>query len=140
MCIRDRYWADNRIETTAYALLAILAVEPDHPVAPQVVRWLSEARMGNAWTSTKDTAIAVMALTEYMKLREEIKSNITANVSLNGKQVERIAFSGKNAWDKESVIEIDPSQLVPGKNELVVKKTGTGRLYYSCLLYTSRCV
>lgn len=125
------YWADNRIETTAYALLAILAVEPDHPVAPQVVRWLSEARMGNAWTSTKDTAIAVMALTEYMKLREEIKSNITANVSLNGKQVERIAFSGKNAWDKESVIEIDPSQLVPGKNELVVKKTGTGRLYYS---------
>lgn len=132
------YWADNRVETTAYALLAILAVEPDNPSAPQVVRWLSEARLGNAWNSTKDTAIAIMALADYMKLRDEISPNVMAAVTLNGRQVERTRFTGKNVWDRETVIEIDPRHLVPGKNELIIKKTGKGRLYYSvtCKYYT----
>ncbi len=132
------YWADNRVETTAYALLAMLAVDPDNPLAPQVVRWLSEARLGNAWNSTKDTAIAIMALTEYMKLRDEISPNITATAVLNGKRVERTRFTGKNVWDKETIIEIDPRQLIAGKNELVIEKAGKGRLYYSvaCEYYT----
>ncbi len=132
------YWADNRVETTAYALLAMLAVEPDNPSATRVVRWLSEARLGNAWNSTKDTAIAIMALTDYMKLRDEISPNLTAAVTLNGRQVQRTRFTGKSVWDKETAIQIDPGQLVPGKNELVIKKTGKGRLYYSvaCKYYT----
>jgi len=132
------YFADNRVETTAYALLAMLAVDPDNPSAPGVVRWLSETRSGNAWSSTKDTAIAIMALTEYMKLRDEISPNITATARLNGKRVERTRFTGKHVWDKETIIEIDPKQLIPGKNELVIQKSGKGRLYYSvaCKHYT----
>ena len=132
------YWADNRVETTAYGLLAMLAVDPHNSPAPQVVRWLSEARLGNAWNSTKDTAIAIMALTEYMNLRDEISPSLTATAVLNGKRVEKTRFTGKNVWDKETKIEIDPKQLVAGKNELTIEKAGKGRLYYSvaCEYYT----
>ena len=129
--VNEWYWADNRVETTAYALLAMLSIDPGNPRASQVVRWLSGERLGIAWNSTKDTAIAVMALTEYMKVHGDLGSNVSAAIELNGRRVKGIKFTQKNLWDKEQIIKIDPSQLVKGKNELIIEKTGEGRLYYS---------
>ncbi|MEW6228312.1 MAG: VanW family protein [Bacillota bacterium] len=135
----ERYWADNRVETTAYALMAMLAVDPGNEKVPGAVRWLADARRGQAWFSTKDTAIAIFALTGYIKLRDEASPDYTATVSLNGKEVGKVRFARKNVFEKEAEIAIEPSSLASGRNEITIAKAGKGRLYYtaSCEYYTS---
>ncbi len=134
----ERYWADNSVETTAYALLAALAVAPAHERIPGMVRWLADARRGGAWFSTKDTAIAIFALADYIKLRGEASPGCTATVSLNGKRVGKADFVGKSVLTREAEIAIDPADLVSGENEVTVTRTGRGRLYFavSCEYYT----
>ena len=64
---RYRYsWLDNNVEVTSQVLSALLALKPDSATIVPAVRWLMAARQGKAWTSTKDTAAAVLALTRYL--------------------------------------------------------------------------
>ncbi|HHY31544.1 MAG TPA: hypothetical protein GX515_00770 [Firmicutes bacterium] len=135
----ERYWADNRVETTAYALMALLAVDPKNDKIPGAVRWLSGVRQGGAWFSTKDTAAAVFALAEYLKLRDELLPNYTATVSINGKEIGRFRFTGKSVFERELELAVDPRDLSRGHNELVISRDGgSGNLYYavSCEYYT----
>ena len=136
----ERYWADNRVETTAYALMAMLAVDPGNEKVPGAVRWLADARQGKAWFSTKDTAVAVFALAEYLKLRDEVAPNYTATVSINGKDVKKVHFTRKDVFGKEIEVSIDARDLARGQNEITIAKDGgKGRLYYtfSCEYYTA---
>ncbi|MGE5587837.1 MAG: VanW family protein [Clostridia bacterium] len=136
----ERYWADNRVETTAYALMALLAVDPGNEKIPGVVRWLADARQGEAWFSTKDTAAAVLALAEHLKLRDEVAPNYTAAIRINGKDAGKVHFTPKDVFEKEAEIRVHATDLVRGGNELTISKDGgKGRLYYtfSCEYYTA---
>jgi uncharacterized protein YfaS (alpha-2-macroglobulin family) len=55
-------WEDVTIETTAYAIQAVVAIEPQNPILPKATAWLLSKRSGNRWRSTKDTAVAIATL------------------------------------------------------------------------------
>lgn len=55
-------WDNVAIETTAYSVQALLAVDPKNPLIPKAVEWLLAQRQGNRWRSTKDTAVAIATL------------------------------------------------------------------------------
>src|SRR5205807_191398 len=61
-------WEDVTIETTAYAIQAVAAVEPRHPMIPKATEWLLSKRTGNRWHSTKDTAAAIATLLQVAGL------------------------------------------------------------------------
>ena len=61
-------WDNVSIETTAYAIRALAAVDPDHPLIPKAVDWLLAQRQGNRWRSTKDTAVAIVTLLKVTDL------------------------------------------------------------------------
>jgi uncharacterized protein YfaS (alpha-2-macroglobulin family) len=87
--------------------------------------WLMNHRNeGYWWNSTKQTAMVIYGLTDYLKLSNELNPNMSVTVSVNGQTV--IA----NVADK--VVDLDESKLQPGANHIRVATTGTsGRLYYS---------
>jgi hypothetical protein len=55
-------WDNVSIETTAYAIQALVAIDPKNPLIPKAAGWLLSQRQGNRWRSTKDTATAIVAL------------------------------------------------------------------------------
>ena len=61
-------WDDVSIETTAYAIQALAAVNPGHPLIPEAVGWLLAQRQGPRWRSTKDTAVAIATLLQVTDL------------------------------------------------------------------------
>jgi hypothetical protein len=63
-------WDNVAIETTAYAVQALLAIEPGHPLIPKAVEWLLAQRQGNRWRSTKDTAVAIATLLQVAGLEK----------------------------------------------------------------------
>jgi uncharacterized protein YfaS (alpha-2-macroglobulin family) len=61
-------WEKVDIETTAFAIQALHAVDPSCPKIGPAVEWLLRQRQGNRWKSTKDTAVAIYALLQCADL------------------------------------------------------------------------
>src|SRR5262249_20070572 len=54
----DGGWFGDDIETTAYALSAMMAITPEDPRAAEVMTWLAGRRSGGYWRSTRTTGPA----------------------------------------------------------------------------------
>lgn len=122
-------WNYNDVETTAYVLMALMKTEPQSEMVEKTVRWLVTTRKGNRWESTKDTAIAVFSLAEYLKISKELSPDYMASVYLNGELVK--AVKKDDAFDMDNTIWLNPKT---GSNEIRIAKDGSGKLYYSIFL------
>jgi hypothetical protein len=123
----------DEAETTAYAMRLLSVVKPDSPLLPKAAFWLVSHRNGGYfWDSTKQTAMVVFGLTEYMKASHELDANFHAEVFVNGKQVLTRQFTPADSLNPEQpAIHLDASHLRPGANEIRVHKSGSGRAYWS---------
>jgi hypothetical protein len=127
-------WLDNNVEVTSQVLTALLTVKPDSPAIVPAVRWIMSARDGKAWTSTKDTAAAVLALTQYLGQSKELGQTSTAKVFIGDKLVKEIAFKPQDALKDPVIFAIPALDLRPGDNKVRVEKSGGGTVYYSAHL------
>ncbi len=59
-------WADDPHEITAMAFKALVAHDADNPLLPGVLAYFNVTKHGNRWNSTKDTALIVQALCDYL--------------------------------------------------------------------------
>ncbi|MGB9465172.1 MAG: MG2 domain-containing protein [Candidatus Acidiferrum sp.] len=124
---------DDAAETTAYAVRLLSLTKPASPLLPKAALWLVNHREGGYfWYSTKQTAMVIFGLTDYVKSSHELDANFRAEVFVNGKQVIARQFSPSDAWNpSQPAIHLDASQLQTGANEIRLHKSGTGRLYWS---------
>ena len=80
--------ADATPEATAYAVKFLSHQRPDSPLLPKAALWLVNHRNeGYWWSSTKQTAMVIYGLTDYLKATGELKPNLTATVLVNDKPV-----------------------------------------------------
>ena len=78
----------NDTEATAFSLKAIARISPQSQLLPKVARWLvGNRRNGYYWDSTKQTAFAVLGLTEYLKVSKELSPDYNLQIFVNGEQV-----------------------------------------------------
>jgi hypothetical protein len=127
------------IETTALAFKSLYALDAaDGQVADlpylRIVRWLVQNREGNCWVSTRDTAFAVLALTDFVKRSQELKPDFQAVVSLDGKVMLSRHFTQENLFAPEIEIEVPAAALGKGDHVLQISKQGVGNLYYTAIL------
>jgi len=123
---------DDAPETTALAVKLISQVDPDSPLLPKAVIWLVDHRGdGYYWFSTKQTAMVIYGLTDYLKSGQELNADFTADIMVNGKPVLTHKFTKADAMNGVSAsIQLTPDQLAPGENRIQIKKNGTGRVYW----------
>ncbi|MFP4056466.1 MAG: MG2 domain-containing protein [Candidatus Brocadiia bacterium] len=131
-------WSHDAVEATSYALRAYLAVEPSNRLVKPIMKWLVNNRRGNRWKSTRDTAMAVYALTDYLRHSKELAPSYTATVYLNGRKVRELAVTKDNALSLDGRITLGDADLRSGENTVRIVKEGTGNLYYTAgmLFYT----
>lgn len=128
----DNYGNSNTF-TTALALKAILAVNPTYERSGDIVRWLAMKRLGNSWYSTRDTAMAVIAISDYLKITGELNPDLNVKITL-GSITKTIQFSSADIFMPEKQIIIPSSEIKPGRNILTIQTSGIGNLYYSAKL------
>ena len=124
---------EDGAETTAYAVRFLSLVDPQSPLLPKAAFWLVNHRDGGYfWASTKQTAMVVFGLIEYVKASHELEADFHAELFVNGKQIASRQFSASDGLNPvQPAFHLDASQLQPGPNEIRIHKTGTGRLYWS---------
>ena len=79
---------DATPESTAYVTRFLSHERKDSPLLPKAALWLMNHRdEGYWWESTKQTAMVIYGLTDYLKVSNELTPNLTATVFVNDKAV-----------------------------------------------------
>ena len=128
-------WTENRVESTSYCLMALISVKPESKLIPSIVKYLCLNRKGNSWYSSKDTASAVMAITEYVKITKELNPDFNGTLYVNGKQITSFKFAKDDIGTSGKKIEIPFGEgLTSGANKIKFEMKGSGLLYYNIYL------
>ena len=129
------YWWNNDIETNAWALKALVAIDPKNDLAPRIVKWLLNNRAnGYYWRSTRDTAQVISAMTAYMRASGEDKPDYKLMASIDGQPSQEFTVKPDDVLTFDGKVALYGLQLKPGPHEITLTKTGPGALYYSAYL------
>jgi uncharacterized protein YfaS (alpha-2-macroglobulin family) len=123
---------DAAPEATAFAVKFLSHQRPDSPLLAKAALWLMTHRNeGYWWNSTKQTAMVIYGLTDYLKAAGELNPNLTATVYVNDKAVLTKKLDQSSVLGVPELI-IPDDKLEPGANRIRVTSSGQqGRLYYS---------
>jgi uncharacterized protein YfaS (alpha-2-macroglobulin family) len=134
------FYVDASAETTAYALKFLVKQRPQSPLLAKAALFLANHRdEGYYWSSTKQTAMVIYGLTDYLAQSGELHPDFNVTVSVNSRQVMQKHFGEAEALTPATPdLELPPDQ-VTGTNQVRISKSGAGRLYWSAraVYYTS---
>ncbi len=125
-------WSDGGIEATSFALRALLAIDPKNRLIEPVTNWLIKNRRGAQWSNTRDTAITVLALNDYLRVTGEATADVSYDLTVNGNPIVSKHLTAAEALGAPSQFTIDNKYLRDGENEIRIHRTaGNGSLYFA---------
>jgi len=127
------------VETTALALQAVLAMEPDNEDRRAKIRsWILLHRGKDGWENTKTTAQVFMSLlADDLATHKKVATNFKARAveATTGKLVKELIFNQSNMYQAETKCNC-VGTAVPAK--IIHSKEGKGTLFYNSLLTFQR--
>jgi uncharacterized protein YfaS (alpha-2-macroglobulin family) len=124
------YWDDTSAETTAFALKLLVRQDRSSGLLPKAALWLGKHRNGEYWYSTKQTAMVIGGLTDYLALSGELANSSDVEVLVNGASVGKRHFGPGDGFALPWKIKI-PAAQVGGGGQVTVRKSGNGITYWS---------
>ena len=108
------YWYDTSAETTAYALRLLVKEDRASGLLPKAARWLAEHRDGDYWFTTKQTAMVIEGLTDYLMVSGELANESDVEVLVNGASVGKRHFAAADAFGLPWKITVPAAQAGSG--------------------------
>jgi alpha-2-macroglobulin len=125
------YWWNNKVETNAAILQAYMAIRPNAELPPMMVKWMVNNRRGGFWHSTKETAMAVYALADYVRVNKELSPEYTLTLNLGDRVQRSYTVTRDNALFFDNQFVVPDELLSTGKQTLTLSKDGPGTLYFA---------
>jgi uncharacterized protein YfaS (alpha-2-macroglobulin family) len=125
-------WGDDRFEITAAVLKALVAFDKDEPMIDGILGFFAATKRGDRWNSTKDTAMILFAMCDYLAKTEynpQAKKNLA--VSVNAGADVKVQFDDQLT----KKVSIAGTRLKAGKNTLTFRTSMTGVLYRAVFRY-----
>jgi len=89
-------------------------------------------RRGSQWSNTRDTAIVVLTLNDFLRTSGELQPVIGYELLVNGTPVTSKQNTADDALSAPSKFAISRELIRDGQNEItIVRKNGSGPLYFS---------
>ncbi len=125
-------WHDSPVEATALSLRALAAIDPEHRLVEPAMSWLVKNRRGAQWSNTRDTAIAVLALTDYLRASKELGGDVEYELLVNGQSIARKQVTKAEMLSAPSRFAVPATAVRDGVNQVTVRRlAGSGALYVS---------
>jgi uncharacterized protein YfaS (alpha-2-macroglobulin family) len=111
-------------------LEALIVDQPDSDLIPKIVRGLLAQRKRGAWGNTQENVFILLALDKYFQKYEAQTPDFVARVWLGEQYVAGFNFVGRTT--EYQTVRVPMSYLAQqaGEQDLILSKTGPGRLYY----------
>jgi len=129
----DNAGLNSDTRSTAIILRALVRLDPENALIPNIVRWLMAARREGHWSTTQETAQAVLGLTDYMVSSGELNPDYTYQVTLGDRQLTQASINASNVGESFSQ-EVPISDLQDVNPLILEKSAGPGALYYDAYL------
>ena len=131
------YWYGSDTEAMAVYLKLLTAIRPENPVAPRLVKYLLNNRKSSShWNSTRDTALVVEAMAEYVRATGENKPEMTVEVLIDGQVRRTVDITPENLFSFENSLILEGDDVTTGKHTVEVRRKGRGPLWISASLTT----
>lgn len=126
------YWYGSEVEANAYYLKLLSATNPKDQKASRLVKYLLNNRKhATYWNSTRDTAVAIEALADYLKASGEDRPDLTVEVWLDGKKHKEVKIDAGNLFTFDGTFVLQGDAVTSGKHTLEIRKKGTGSVYFN---------
>ncbi len=134
----DNYWWawwGSDVEADSYYLKLLSRTDPKSEVASRLVKYLLNNRKhATWWNSTRDTAIAIEALADYLKASGEDKPDLTVEVWLDGRKRKEVKVTSENLFTFDNKFVLEGDAVDSGVHQVEFRKQGTGPLYFNAYL------
>jgi len=128
-------WYGSDIEANAYYLKLLAKTDPKGALAPRLVKYLINNRAHAAyWNSTRDTALVIEALADYLKASGENKPDIAVELWLDGQKQKEVSITAADLFTFDNKLALTGEALQSGQHDLELRKQGAGPLYYNAYL------
>src|SRR5581483_522915 len=109
-----------------------LAIDPTNKLVEPVSNWLVKNRRGAQWSNTRDTAITVLALNDYLRASGELSPDLEYELSVNGQSIAHKKVSGADVFNAPSQFTVDAKLIRDGSNEIhILRRGGKGPIYFA---------
>jgi hypothetical protein len=123
-------WQDTSVEATAMAVRALAARDPKNAVLEPAVRYLLLNRtFGMYWASTKQTAMVLYGLLDYMLARGETGADSDVDVLVNGTSIGKVTLTGAALTAPDPIMFTAAAK--DGQNTVRVVTRGGGAVYWA---------
>lgn len=126
------YWYGSENEAMAYYLKLLAKLDPKSKTASGLVKYLLNNRKhATYWNSTRDTALCIEAMADYLKASGEARPDMTIEVWVDGKKVKDAKITSENLFTFDNKFVLEGEAVRAGTYKVELKKSGTGPLYYN---------
>jgi uncharacterized protein YfaS (alpha-2-macroglobulin family) len=125
-------WSEGGVEATAFGLRALLAIDPKNELIDPVANWLIKNRRGAQWSNTRDSAIVLLALNDYLRVTGEIKGELRYELFVNGSSLGTRKISGPDIFNAPEKFTVPENLIKDGANEIrIERKSGESPIYFA---------
>ena len=129
------YWYGSEWEAHAYYLKLLAAVDPKGKTAPMLVKYLiNNRRHATYWNSTRDTALCIEAMADYLRASGEMAADMEIDILLDGKLKKTVKINRDNLFTFDNRLVLDSEALGSGEHKLELRRRGVGPLYFNAYL------
>jgi len=129
------YWYGSENEAMARYLQLLLKVNPNSETAPKLVKYLLNNRKhGTYWNSTRDTALVVEAMADYITATGEDKPDMMVEVYIDGTLQKKVRITPDNLFNFDNVMLLEGDAVKTGAHKVELRRTGSGPLYFNAYL------
>ena len=126
------YWYGSEIESHGYYLKLLARTNPKDKKTAGLVKYLLNNRKHSTyWNSTRDTAICIEAMADYLKASGEDKPDLTVEVFVDGKKQKEVKIDASNLFTFDNKLVLEGAAVSAGTHEVELRKKGEGPLYFN---------
>ena len=82
-------------------------------------------------SSTRDTAIVVLALNDYLRVSGELKADAEYEIFVNGSSIAKKKIKGADVFNAPSQFTVDPKLIQDSNSIRIVRKSGRAPVYFA---------
>ena len=117
--------------TTAMVLMALNRNNPDNPILPNIVNYLSTSKTKRHFINSQETAWMLMSILEYADSQNILTADFTFDTKLNTKSVLAGKITKSNLSQIfEKMIPLKDLRIGKDLNTVNLEKTGYGQMIY----------
>jgi uncharacterized protein YfaS (alpha-2-macroglobulin family) len=126
------YWYGSEYEAHAYYLKLLAKTDPKGELAARLVKYLLNNRKhATYWNSTRDTALCVEAMADFLRASGESKPEMTVEVYYDGQLQKAVEITPQTIFNFDNKFVREGEAVAAGKHEIELRRKGQGPLYYN---------